>query len=194
MDEILVFLKDHPMWLSGFACGEGCFTGYLSLDLKSLWGLQPGLDFNITQNTEDILVLKAINLFFNKTGGVYSKPNNVSVVAFINVKVLKEVIIPFYIKYPLLGSKSYEFERWVKLVDIYYNKKHIGKKTFDKNYILEFSYICKNLNSKRLNVNKQKRMDIIIDWLVKLKNFPTMEDKLNLIKLIKMNNGEITPT
>jgi hypothetical protein len=34
--DILAFLEKNPMWLSGFVCGEGCFTGYLSLDLKSL--------------------------------------------------------------------------------------------------------------------------------------------------------------
>jgi len=110
-EEILIFLKNNPTWLSGFVCGEGCFTGYLSLDLKSLWGLQPDLDFNITQSTDDLLMLRAINLYFGNRGGVYNKPNNVSVVAFRNVKVLKEVIIPFFINYPLLGSKSYELER-----------------------------------------------------------------------------------
>jgi hypothetical protein len=36
MSEILTFLEKNPMWLSGFVCGEGCFTGYLSLDIKSL--------------------------------------------------------------------------------------------------------------------------------------------------------------
>jgi hypothetical protein len=62
--DILLFLKSNPMWLSGFACGEGCFTGYLSLDIKSLWGLQPGLDFNITQSTDDLILLSAINKYF----------------------------------------------------------------------------------------------------------------------------------
>jgi len=56
-------------------------------------------------------LLEAINLFFENKGGVYEKPNNVSVVAFRNVKVLKEIIIPFFYKYPLIGLKNYEFER-----------------------------------------------------------------------------------
>jgi len=73
--------------------------------------LQPGLYFNITQRTDDKLLLEGINLFFNKKGGVYDKPNNVSVVAFRNVKVLKEEIIPFFSKYPLIGVINYELER-----------------------------------------------------------------------------------
>ena len=174
------------MWLSGFVCGEGCFTAYLSLDTKSLWGLQPGLDFNITQSTYDKVLLEGINLFFNNKGGLYNKPNNVSLVAFRNVKVLKEDIIPFFNKYPLIGMKSSELERWIKLVDIYYYKKHIGKNFSNKDNMLNFAKIIKDLNVRRNNKNKLIRIDIIIDWLTKLKDFPTLEDKLNLINLIKV--------
>ena len=173
------------MWLSGFVCGEGCFTGYLSLDKKSLWGLQPGLDFNITQSTDDKLLLDSINLLFKNKSGVYNKPNNVSVVAFRKVKVLKEEIIPFFNKYPLVGMKSYELERWIKLVDIYYYKKHVGKNIDTKNYMLNFAEILKNLNIKRNNKNKLRRIDIIIDWLNNLNSFPTIEEKLNLIQIVK---------
>lgn len=190
-DEILTFLEENPMWLSGFVCGEGCFTGYLSLDIKSLWGLQPGLDFNITQSTNDKILLEAINLYFDNKGGVYSKSNNVSVVAFRNVKVLKEVIVPFFCKYPLVGIKSYELERWIKLIDIYYNKKHVGIDISTKNYILEFAKICKELNIRRVNKNKLDRINIIIDWLKNLYSFPSKDEKLNLIKLIKTKSNEI---
>ena len=185
INDILNFLRKNPMWLSGFVCGEGCFTGYLSLDKKSLWGLQPGLDFNITQSTDDRLLLEGINLFFNNRGGVYNKPNNVSVVAFINVKALKEDIIPFFNKYPLIGMKSFELERWIKLVDIYYHKRHIGDISESKNSMLEFALIIKNLNIKRNNKNKLRRIDIIIDWLNRLKDYPNEKDKLYLINSIK---------
>jgi len=185
VEDILAFLEKNPMWLSGFVCGEGCFTGYLSLDIKSLWGLQPGLDFNITQSTDDRILLEAINLYFKNKGGVYDKLNNVSVVAFRNVKVLKEIIVPFFNLYPLVGLKSYELEHWMKLVDLYYNKKHIGKDFSNKYNVLFFAETLKQLNIRRNNKNKIKRIDLIIDWLVKLNNFPLEEDKLNLFNLIK---------
>jgi LAGLIDADG endonuclease len=186
INDVLIFLEGNPMWLSGFVCGEGCFTGYLSLDKKSLWGIQPGLDFNITQSTNDKMLLEGINLFFNNKGDVYNKSNNVSVIAFRNVKVLKEKIIPFFSKYPLIGMKSYELERWIKLVDIYYYKRHTGKKLSSRDYMLDFAQIIKDLNIRRNNKNKLLRINIIIDWLRKLKDFPTLEDKLNLMNLIKV--------
>ena len=184
-EETLLFIEKNPMWLSGFACGEGCFTGYLSLDIKSLWGLQPGLDFNITQNTDDVILLNAINKYFNSMGGIYNKPNNVSVVAFRNVKVLNNNIVPFFLNYPLVGSKSYEFEKWIKLVDIYYNKKHLRKNVYSKEYISEFAKIVKDLNIKRRNQFKIVRMDKILNWLMELNSFPTKDEKLNLINSIK---------
>ena len=178
------FLEKNPMWLSGFVCEEGCFTGYFSLDEKSLWGLEPGLDFSITQSTDDKFLLKAVNKYFNNKGGVYDKPNNVSVFAVRNVKVLKDIIIPFFNVYPLIGKKAYEFERWVKLVDIYYYKKHVGKNETSKENMLNFAVILKELNLRRINNNKIKRMDIIINWLNNLIDYPTGNDKLNLVSMI----------
>lgn len=92
----------------------------------------------------------------------------------------------FLIYIPLVGLKSYELEDWMKLVDIYYNKKHIGKEFSNKHKhnVLFFAETLKQLNIRRNNYNKIWRIDIIIDWLVKLNNFPSEEDKLNLIKLI----------
>ena len=100
----------------------------------------------------------------------------------MRLTVLKELIIPFF--YPL-GIKSYELEKWIKLVDIFYNKKHISKDYNSKNFILEFAKITKELNFRRLNNKKQIRIDIIINWLNNLNSFPSKDDKLNLIKLIK---------
>ena len=186
-EEILKFLIRNPMWLSGFVCGEGCFTGYLSIDKRRLWGLQPGLGFSITQSTDDKALLKSVNIYFNKKGDVDDKPNNVSVFAVTKVKVLKEIIIPFFNQYPLIGKKAYEFEQWKKLVDIYYFKNHTGKSDTSKENILKFAEILKELNLRHINNNKLKRMDIIINWLKDLNDFPTINDKSKLVTLIKKN-------
>ena len=71
-----------------------------------MWGLHLAIDFNITQSTDDKLLLDSINFFFKNKGGVYNKPNNVTRVTLRNVKVLKKEIIPFFNKYPLVGMKS----------------------------------------------------------------------------------------
>jgi LAGLIDADG endonuclease len=186
LESILNFLNENPIWLSGFVAGEGCFTGYLSLEKNALWGLQPGLDFNITQSSDDRLILNAINIYFKNVGGVYDKPNNISVMSIRNVKALNKVILPFFCKYPLVANKSYQFERWKKLLDIYYNKKHTIRNMEGKNYVINFAEICRELNVRKNSNNKKvARLNIIINWLKNLKSIPTCEDKLYLYKLIE---------
>jgi len=57
---ILEFFINHSGWLSGFTCGEGCFNCSLLPYPKEKWGVQLGLDFNITQSTNDRRLLEAI--------------------------------------------------------------------------------------------------------------------------------------
>jgi hypothetical protein len=60
---------------------------------------------------QDKLLLQVINLYFNNTGGVYSRQNGVGTVSFRDLNALKKEIIPYFLKYPLLGVKNLEFQR-----------------------------------------------------------------------------------
>lgn len=111
------------------------------------------------------MVLEAINSYFNNEGGVYNRTCGVSVVTFRNLKTLKHSIIPFFIKYPLVGSKSLEFERWIKLVNIFYAKEHIGKTLVQRDVFLKFLSLSKELNAKRLNKRKLLKIKIMSEWL-----------------------------
>jgi hypothetical protein len=150
-----------------------------------MWGLLPQCEFNITQLMNDVLLLNALNEFFNNEGGVYSRQNGVGTVSFRKISVLKERIIPFFIEHPLLGSKSYEFERWIQLVDILYLQKHVGNSLSNRGIFLDYSYVCRELNAKRDNPAKVIRSDIIIAWLKDLKDVPTTEQKLLLESSLK---------
>jgi hypothetical protein len=76
------------------------------------------------------------------------------------------------------------------LVEIYYNKKHIGKDNISKNYMLDFAKTIRELNTRRNNNNKINRINIIINWLINLNQNPTIEEKLNLINMIKNLNNK----
>lgn len=184
-DQILAYLKENPVWISAFTSGEGSFTASFMVRPKSMWGLLPQAEFNITQLMNDVLLLNAINEFFNNEGGVYARQNGVGTVSFRKMSVLKERIIPFFIDYPLIGSKSYEFERWVQLVEILYSQKHVGNSLSNRDVFIDFAYICKELNAKRDNPAKVIRSDIIISWLKDLKGVPTEEQKLLLETSVK---------
>ena len=103
----------------------------------------------------------------------------------------KETLIPFFLKYPLLGRKSYEFERWVKLVYLLSSKKHVGNTLEARDAFLSFAFTLKDLNSSRFNPTKDARLDIIIIWLNNLTSVPSMNQKLELIDNIKKITNKI---
>lgn len=112
--EILDFLNANPNWIAGFTNGEGSFTASFFLEKDAMWGVVPQCEFNITQSMTDVILLETLNGYFKNTGGVYARQNNVGTVSFRKISTLKNIIIPFFLEYPLLGRKSYEFERWIK--------------------------------------------------------------------------------
>jgi|NOAtaT_6_FD_contig_121_524477_length_1411_multi_5_in_0_out_0_1 hypothetical protein len=189
--DILSYLKENPVWVSSFANGEGSFTASLFLDKDAMWGIVPQCEFNFTQSMIDVTLLNALNGFFNNTGGVYPRQNNVGTVSFRKISVLKDTILPFFIQYPLIGRKSFEFERWVNLVYLVHSKKHVGTSLESRDAFLSFAFIMKDLNSSRFNPIKDSRLDIIISWLNSLNNIPTMNQKLELIDNLKKSTKKI---
>ena len=186
-EDILNYLKKHPQWIAGFASGEGSFSAYAYVDLANTWGIQFGIDFSISQLVNDRILLEAINAYFNNEGGVYDRTCGVSVITFRNLQTLKHLITPFFIENPLVGTKSYEFERWVGLVDIFYNKQHIGKSLEQRDVFLKFLSLTKELNAKRANKRKNLKIDLMSKWLKDLSSVPTKEEKLVLKQNIKIN-------
>ncbi|CAG8599480.1 17430_t:CDS:2 [Funneliformis caledonium] len=172
--EILLYLKSNPIWISAFANGEGCFTASLMCYLKGMWGLQPQGEFHITQKVEDLPLLEAINAYFDNKGGVYVKPNEMAVVTFKSIPILEELIIPFFLKYPLLSffqlqrvvwkksAKSYEFEKWCEIVQLLRSHNHIGKTLAARDAFLDIAKLC------------------IKEWLESLTGVPSIEAKVAL--------------
>jgi hypothetical protein len=179
-EQILSYLRANPSWVSGFVNGEGSFTASFMTDVRALWGIWPQCEFNITQLMDDKLLLEALHAFFDNQGGVYSRKNNVGTVSFRKVSVLKDSIIPFFLDYPLLGLKSYEFERWISLVELLNSQKHTSSSLSGRDALLDFAILCKELNSKRNNPRKVVRSDVIISWLRGLSEVPSSEAKLAL--------------
>ena len=162
MGHILNYIKNYPQFLSGFTSGEGCFTAYMGVDTSLTWGLSPNCEFSITQNSGDLLLLDAFNNYFEGVGKVYDKKDGVHVFMIRNIINIKKFIIPFFIEHPLVGTKSYEFEKFVKLVNMISEKKHIKPSplVIQKETYIEMAIICKNLNSKMVNPKKIGRAHV----------------------------------
>ena len=140
-----------PFWISGFTSGDGSFH----LNIKKTSN-RVSLRYSINLNIRDIEVLKGLASYFNslnKTNDLVNKLNLVKKVNISNNTVsfqvtklsdLIEVIIPFFVKYPIQGVKSLDFLEFKKVANLMMDKEHLSIEGFNK--ILEI----------KLNMNKYR--------------------------------------
>ena len=115
-----------PNWLTGFAEGEACFFTSIYKSLKSKLGLAVQLVFKITQHSRDIELLKGIEKFFS-CGRVEKRSTNACDFTVNSLKDFDNKIVPFFLKYPLQGSKFSNFKDFNKIVQIMKVKGHLNR-------------------------------------------------------------------
>jgi hypothetical protein len=192
VQQLLNFIKLNPAWLSGFICGEGCFTGSFFLDKRAKWGMWPQLEFNIAQLFTDVNLLNAINAFFGNTGSVSERENGVGSVSFGSLNALRNFIIPFCIKYPLIGNKAQQFIDWLELFELIQKKTYLGDSLEARDHLVAILDKMRALNARETRSNKRKvdRNQALVDWLRSLNGVPTLEQKLAIISKLKPKKGQ----
>lgn len=115
----------NPYWITGFSDGESSFVLKLHETKKRKVGWSVNPSFSIELNIRDLYVLEKIQSFF-KVGSI-SKRNNrrTAVYAVQSVIALNNVIIPHFIKYPLLTEKQKDFKLFCLGIDIINKKEHL---------------------------------------------------------------------
>lgn len=96
-------IKD-PNWLAGFVDGEGCFFVSIYNSPLSKLGVGVSLFFSITQHQRDELLMKSLIEYLNC--GRLIRKRDVYEYQVTKYSDIKEKIIPFFNKYPILGKKS----------------------------------------------------------------------------------------
>src|SRR6185503_12817508 len=115
-------LISDPNWLAGFATGEGCLSVNLKKTLSHRLGVQSQLEFSIGQHTRDEQLIKRFMAYF--LCGNVRQIKNVVIFGVTRSIDIQEKIIPFFKKYPILGSKSEDFEDFCKVAEIIKNGLH----------------------------------------------------------------------
>jgi len=101
------------------------------------------LVFKITQHSRDIELLKGIADYFS-CGRVENRKTNACDFTVNSFKSFEEKIIPFFLKYPLQGSKLLNFQDFKKVMDIMKVKGHLTQEGLD-----EIIQIKANMNQGR---------------------------------------------
>ena len=112
----------NPQWVAGFTSGEGCFMCMIyKSNTKAGEAVQ--LTFQLTQNIRDEQLMRSLIEYFD-CGKIYRRSDAVD----LRVRQFSDIndkIIPFFVKYPILGVKYKDFEDFCKVADIMKKKGHL---------------------------------------------------------------------
>jgi hypothetical protein len=84
--------------------------------------------FSIELHIRDLSLLKKIQLYFG-VGSIYIRKRKVSTMASYcvqSIEDLNNVIIPHFIKYPLLTQKRIDFELFSSIINLINKKEHLN--------------------------------------------------------------------
>ena len=149
-------------YITGFVDGEGCFSVTIQKSNNVRLGIQIIPEFHVSQHQNRAEVLKEIKRVF---GCGYIKANNprnpkdmTSVYVVRNLKDLRNKVVPFFKKYPLISIKQHDFEKFAQVVALMGEGKHLEKDGLAKILKLAFSM---NFSGK---YRKLKLVDVL-SWL-----------------------------
>ncbi|OGC50745.1 hypothetical protein A2716_01770 [candidate division WWE3 bacterium RIFCSPHIGHO2_01_FULL_40_23] len=129
-------------YFSGFVDGEGCFYVGIVPSKFNKNGFQIITEFHVSQNPRGRIVLDQLK---NRLGCGYIKPNHkastddVSLVLVVkDNKDLKEKVIPFFLKNPLISGKYQDFLKFKETVELISQGEHLTDQGFK--LILDLAY------------------------------------------------------
>lgn len=122
---LIKFEGFHPNWLTGFTDGEGCF--YVNTKkANTSTGYQIIMTFSLSQHIRDEELLTKIKDYLGcgNIEKVSTRPTYATIVVYKYANI-KDIIIPFFSKYPLQGVKSLDFQDFCKISNIMVTKEHL---------------------------------------------------------------------
>ena len=136
----------NPQWLAGFTSGEGSF-GVKVRKAKENSKAFIELIFQINQHVRDKQLMACIAEYL-ECGKIYKHSLNAVVYRVSKTSNLNEKVIPFFIKYPVLGIKALDFKDFCSLAELISNKAHYTEEGLEK-----IISIKANMNTRRILEN-----------------------------------------
>jgi len=126
-----------PQWLAGFASGDGSFGVKVANSDTIKIGQRVQLRFSIGLNIRELELIKGIAAYLNVGSSqvdskyVYLTEEAVNL-QVINLLDIQKVVIPFFVKYPILGVKSLDFLDFCEVARMIEAKDHITQEGFNR--------------------------------------------------------------
>jgi hypothetical protein len=136
--------NDLANYFSGYVDGEGCFSVSFSKrkKLTSGWEVKPS--FAIGQNSDRAQVLDLMKEYF-KCGHI-RKDKKTLKYEVRKLEDLLEIIIPHFLKYPMLSAKQKDFLKFKEICEKIKKLEHLKKETLSK--IMQDAYSMNGANNR----------------------------------------------
>jgi len=129
---------DFNSFVSGFTEGEGCFCVSFNQRSKLKTNIEVRPSFSISQNKKNLELIKKIHQNFHCGSIRFSKSDQNYKFEVRSISDLVKKIIPFFQKYPLVGTKKIDFEKFSMVCELVYRNQHRNKEKLLE--IIETSY------------------------------------------------------
>jgi len=156
-----------PNWITGFVDGEGCFSiGFIrqlgGSDRKGYkTGYQVDHEFVVTQGAKSVDCLHRIQIFFgvgqvtlNRRYDNHKEPMYRFVVR--KREDLLQIIVPFFISYPLQTAKQLDFQKFTQCLQIINQGRHLTTEG-----LIEIANIVETMNRQK---SKRELVGILRDY------------------------------
>ena len=124
-------------YITGLTDGEGCFNVGIRFPKGPFKTIRVEPHFYIKLRGDNLPLLKKVQKTL-KCGAIYyqneKRPNHSACYRYEvdNIKSQKEILIPFFEKFPLLGTKRKDYFLFKQIVELVYQKKHKDPKVIQK--------------------------------------------------------------
>lgn len=135
-------------YVTGLTDGEGCFNVGIRFPKGPFKTVRVEPHFYIKLRGDNLPLLKKVQETL-KCGAIYyqneKRPNHSACYRYEvdNIKSQKEILIPFFEKFPLLGTKRKDYFLFKQIVELVYQKKHK-----DPEVIQEIIRLKKKMNNR----------------------------------------------
>ena len=121
-----------PNWISGFTSAEGCFDVSFRKSLNPKVKKYVTLRFRIYQHERDRNLMELLIKYLGSGKIEKHSKNPVVNLTIGKFSDINNVIIPFFEKYPLNGTKQLEFTDWLKIAKLINEKSHLTPEGLDQ--------------------------------------------------------------
>lgn len=121
----------NPYWLSGFVEAEGCFSVVIFKNKTSKLGEAVKLSFIITQSIRDESLIKSLIEYLG-CGNTSLDSRGTIDFRVTNFSSIKYIILPFLLKYPLIGNKKLDLLDFSEITKLMENKSHLTLEGLNK--------------------------------------------------------------